>query len=54
MEIIPLGKHSGLNLDFELHKSISSEVLGVIQISHGMAEHTGRYSYFIEFLNRKI
>ena len=52
MEIIPLGKHSGLNLDFELHKSISNEVLGVIQISHGMAEHTGRYSYFIEFLNK--
>ena len=51
MEKIPLDKNSGSKLYFELHLSNAALILGLVQISHGMAEHKARYQEFIGFLN---
>ena len=51
MQKIPLDTHSTSNLFFELHKSTTNPILGLVQISHGMAEHKRRYQEFIDFLN---
>ena len=51
MEKIALDKNPNSNLHFELHISKTDSILGLVQISHGMAEHTGRYKEFINFLN---
>ena len=53
MEIIPLDQEPTSKLCFALYKSEIRPVLGVVQISHGMAEHMGRYTHFIHFLNDK-
>jgi len=53
MEIIPLDQGSLDKLCFARHESEVEPVLGVVQISHGMAEHMGRYSHFIHFLNQE-
>ena len=52
MEKIPLDTISGLNHVFDLHHSTVDEVIGLIQISHGMAEHKVRYLSLINFLNQ--
>jgi len=51
MQKIPLDTNSAPNLFFELHLSTAKPIIGLIQISHGMAEHKGRYLEFINFLN---
>lgn len=51
MQKIPLDKNSGSKLYFELHLSNAALILGLVQISHGMAEHKARYQEFIGFLN---
>ncbi len=51
MEKISLDKYYDSNLNFELHESRVGIILGLVQISHGMAEHKGRYKEFISFLN---
>ena len=53
MEIITLEQGSLDKLCFALHESEVEPVMGVVQISHGMAEHMGRYSHFIHFLNQE-
>ena len=52
MQKIPLDKNSGSKLYFELHLSNAALILGLVQISHGMAEHKARYQEFIGFLNK--
>ena len=51
MQIIPLDINSSETLNFVLHESKHDSISGVVQISHGMAEHMGRYEHFISFLN---
>ena len=51
MQIIPLDHSSSVTLDFALFESKKDLSHGVIQISHGMAEHLGRYENFISHLN---
>ena len=51
MEKIPLDTISGSNHSFDLYHSTGADVIGLIQISHGMAEHKGRYIDFINFFN---
>ena len=51
MQIIPLDINSPETLNFALHESKHDSISGVVQISHGMAEHMGRYEHFISFLN---
>jgi len=51
MERISLGMLNGADLTYELHRASSENISGLIQISHGMAEHTGRYSEFIHHFN---
>ena len=51
MQKIPLDTNSASNLFFELYPSTAEPIMGLIQISHGMAEHKGRYLEFINFLN---
>ena len=52
MEKISLDTKSDSNLQFDLHHSKTKEAFGLIQISHGMAEHKGRYVNFINYLNQ--
>ena len=52
MEKIPLDTISGLNHVFNLHHSSADKVNGLIQISHGMAEHKARYLSFINYFNQ--
>ena len=52
MEKISLDTKSDSNLQFDLHHSKTKEVIGLIQISHGMAEHKARYLSFINYLNQ--
>ena len=52
MEKIPLDTISGLNHVFNLYHSSADKVIGLIQISHGMAEHKARYLTFINYLNQ--
>ena len=40
-------------MDFALYESSKTLSLGVVQISHGMAEHIGRYEHFINYLNEE-
>ena len=51
MEKIALDTNPNSNLHYELYQSRSDSILGMVQISHGMAEHKGRYKEFINFLN---
>jgi len=51
MEKISLDTNPNSNLFYEFHQSRTDSMLGLIQISHGMAEHKGRYREFINFLN---
>ena len=51
MQKISLDTNSVSNLNFELHLSKTESILGLVQISHGMAEHKDRYQEFIDFLN---
>ena len=51
MQKIPLDTNSTSNLTFEVHLSKIESTLGLVQISHGMAEHKWRYKEFINFLN---
>ena len=51
MEKIPLDTISGLNHVFNLHHSSADKVNGLIQISHGMAEHKARYLTLINYFN---
>lgn len=51
MQKIPLDTNSDISFNFELHLSKIESSLGLVQISHGMAEHKQRYSEFINFLN---
>jgi alpha-beta hydrolase superfamily lysophospholipase len=53
MQIIPLDNSSSVKLDFALYESPKALSLGVVQISHGMAEHIGRYEHFINYLNEE-
>ena len=52
MEKIPLDTISGLNHVFNLHHSSADKVNGLIQISHGMAEHKARYLTLINYFNQ--
>tara|TARA_S200000501_G_scaffold197075_1_gene185473 strand:- start:278 stop:1195 length:918 start_codon:yes stop_codon:yes gene_type:complete len=52
MEKISLDRKSDSNFQFDLYHSKKKEVLGLIQISHGMAEHSARYLNFINYLNQ--
>ena len=52
MEKIPLDTISGLNHVFNLHHSSADKVIGLIQISHGMAEHKARYLTLINYFNQ--
>ena len=52
MEKIPLDTISGLNHVFNLHHSSADKVNGLIQISHGMAEHKARYLTLINHFNQ--
>ena len=49
MEKISLDTPSESNLDFDLYESEVESTHGLVQISHGMAEHKGRYQEFINF-----
>jgi alpha-beta hydrolase superfamily lysophospholipase len=51
MEKISLDANDGSNLHFYLSRSLKVNCLGLIQISHGMAEHKDRYSEFTKFFN---
>ena len=51
MEKIALDTNPNSNLHFELYQSRGDSIFGLVQISHGMAEHKGRYREFINFLN---
>ena len=51
MKKIALDTNPNSNLHFELYVSKTDSILGLVQISHGMAEHKGRYQEFIIFLN---
>jgi len=51
MKKIALDTNPNSNLHFELYQSRGDSTLGLVQISHGMAEHKGRYQEFINFLN---
>ncbi|MDC0443146.1 lysophospholipase [Gammaproteobacteria bacterium] len=51
MQKISLDTNPALNLNFELHLSKIESILGLVQISHGMAEHKRRYGEFINYLN---
>ena len=51
MEKIALDTNPNSNLHFELYQSREDSIFGLVQISHGMAEHKGRYREFINFLN---
>ena len=51
MEKISLDTQSMSNLSFQLFPSKAELILGLVQISHGMAEHKARYLEFIDFLN---
>ena len=51
MQIIPLDNSSQETLDFALYESKKDLTSGVVQISHGMAEHKDRYSEFTKFFN---
>ena len=51
MQKIPLDTNPTSNLAFEVHLSKIESTLGLVQISHGMAEHKRRYKQFIHFLN---
>jgi alpha-beta hydrolase superfamily lysophospholipase len=51
MQKIPLDTNPAINLNFSLHLSEIESILGLVQISHGMAEHKQRYEEFINFLN---
>ena len=51
MEKIALDTNPNSNLHFELYQSRVDSIFGLVQISHGMAEHKGRYREFINFLN---
>ena len=51
MQKIPLDTNGASNLFFDLHPSTVEPIVGLIQISHGMAEHKGRYQEFVNFLN---
>ena len=51
MQKIPLDANSDISFNFELYLSKIESSLGLVQISHGMAEHKQRYSEFINFLN---
>ena len=53
MQIIPLDNSSSVSLDFALFESKKDLTYGVVQISHGMAEHLGRYENFINHLNNE-
>ena len=53
MQIIPLDHSSSVTLDFALFESNQDLSHGVVQISHGMAEHLGRYENFISYLNEE-
>ena len=52
MEKIPLDTVSGLNYAFDLYHSTANKVIGLVQISHGMAEHKVRYLNFVHHLNQ--
>ena len=49
MQKIPLDTNPAINLNFSLHLSEIESILGLVQISHGMAEHKQRYEEFINF-----
>ena len=51
MEKISLDTQSMTNLSFQLFQSKAELTIGLVQISHGMAEHKARYLEFIDFLN---
>ena len=51
MEKISLDTSSDSNLHFDLYQSKVESTHGLVQISHGMAEHKGRYQEFTNFLN---
>ena len=51
MEKISLDRKYDSNFQFDLYHS-KNEPLGLIQISHGMAEHKMRYVNFINYLNQ--
>ena len=53
MQKITLEQSSSVKLSIALHESKNDLNLGVVQISHGMAEHMGRYSHFINHLNEE-
>ncbi len=53
MQKIPLDQSGPVKLNIAMHESRSNLHLGVIQISHGMAEHIGRYNHFINYLNEE-
>ena len=48
MEKISLDTQSMSNLSFQLFQSKAELILGLVQISHGMAEHKARYLEFID------
>jgi len=52
MQKIPLDTISGLNHVFNLYHSSADKVIGLIQISHGMAEHKARYLTLINYFNQ--
>ena len=52
MEKISLDRTFDSNLQFDLYHSKTKEALGLIQISHGMAEHKARYVNFINYFNQ--
>ena len=52
MEKISLDTNPDSNLYFEFYLSKVDMILGLVQISHGMAEHKDRYQDFINFLNK--
>jgi len=52
MEKISLETIPDSNLYFEFYLSKVDMILGLVQISHGMAEHKDRYQDFINFLNK--
>lgn len=46
-------KCDGLALAIKIMLPESKEIKGIVQISHGMAEHKERYYPFMEFLTEK-
>ena len=51
MEKIALDTNPNSNLHFDLYQSRVDSIFGLVQISHGMAEHKGRYREYIKLLN---